>query len=132
MVKEIIDSLKDRPFTLLERGLIILILGWMAYNIQLGKNQLGEVTVDFQEAIIKVTSDVSAIKKELDDTRPRDVLAAVNELSKDVIKRTELVELFALRSPWSMEKSGWEEWRQQTDKKLERIETRISSANTPD
>lgn len=91
---------------------IIRIVGMILVSV------LGWIGVQFQTALLHIAE----IRKELEITRPADVLDAVRELERVALTKDEVREIVVDKAQWPAERDDWFEWRGRVEHRLNGLE----------
>ena len=83
-------------------GALLAVLGWIG--------------VQAQDAVVQLAE----IKRELEITKPADVLAAVNHLERVSLTKSEVSAIIRDESPWSEVKKDWDDWRRDIQRYMDR------------
>jgi len=89
-------------------GIVTAVLVWVASTLQNTQVQMAEV------------------RKELEITKPSEVLAAVNALDRKVLGKEDIKSIIIENSPWNFASKDWETWKLETEKRLYTLERDIN------
>jgi len=96
------------------------LVGLISFQI----NTMSDHARDMQKELGVVSVSIARVEKELDTVKPRDVLAAVHESSRNMVTRAELREAIRETAPWANDKEQWLRWREGVDRKIRELEKR--------
>lgn len=83
-------------------GALLAVLGWIG--------------VQAQDAVVQLAE----IKRELEITKPADVLEAVNHLERISLTKSEVSTIIRNEAPWNEVKKDWDDWRRGIQRYVDR------------
>lgn len=88
---------------------ILLLTGWLVK--------------DYYNSQLSINEKITAVETELRETKPKDVLQAVNDLARETLTKEDVRTIVKENSPWPLVEKEWDTWRL-------KIEERIQNWNT--
>lgn len=98
----------------------------------------GWATKEFHYSQISLNTKISKVEKELEDTKPRDIITALNNSNKElqeklgevedkVLSKEDVRSIIMDHSPWPLVEKDWETWRLRIETDLIEIRKDIQS-----